>query len=1112
MPCTRAATLQCPYMFYLPRRIEKRARTTVHRLGIDIGSKTIKLALLDDEGQLLYSDYLRHQSKVKNRLLEAVHRCAWMAGDREVQVTVTGSAGMRVAELFDVPFVQEVVALKHAVEDRMPDTDVVLEMGGEDTKLVYLTGTPEQRMNTVCAGGTGGFIDMMAGLMGVRSSKMQNLALGANATYPIASRCAVFAKSDVRPLLNAGVRKEDVAASVLEAVCTQAVAGLSAGRPIEGKVALLGGPFQYIPYLRRAFCKVTGIPLSDATIPDDAHLTVAIGAALSDEASESIALSALEQRIEATDFANEEGMRRLPTLFSSKEEYEAFKERHAGCTIPRGQVIESNENLFIGIDAGSTTMKMALINEAGELCAYQYEWNEGDVTESLPRMLELIYREFGNVYMDREVIRRSCIVGYGEDFCRAAYRVDMGEVETVAHLRAARELASDVDFLMDIGGQDIKCFYVKDGVIDDIVLNEACSSGCGSLFDSMARSMGYTKEGFAALAVTAKAPVDLGTRCATFMESRVKHAQKEGADIADIAAGVSYSTARNALFKVVRQPDFKNVGKRIMVQGGAFANDALLRAFELETGTEVLRPNLSQIMGAWGAALLARDEWLALKERDPQAAERACSGLLDSASLKELRIRKRSVRCDQCPNACRLAVTSFTDARGESSDRFYVTGNRCERGALAAGGMQQKAAIPPNMVRLKNELIAACDAVADIEAADAVRVGIPKALALYESYPYWHAFFTALGCTVVAGGAHGEELFRKGMSCIPAEGACYPSKLVYGHCADLAQRGAQVIFVPSMSQDFAREGLLGLPFDVGFHDCPLIERMGDMVHDNALSPYFDDVRFLTPDFAFAEGIDDVAGDFATLLQACGIDAAADEVRAAAAHARETYRCFFDKLEKANARVLARIDAGEFPGALVAGHPYHADPDINHGIDELAGKLGYAVIEQVDYHFGSHADEGERRWFPERELLHSIVASEAHPNLQLIIPRSFGCGIDALFADAAHERIRSGCLPGEKPTSNALKRVFAELKIDQIVDLAAVRIRLRSLAYANRQRGLGTVGDARAWNQLSDADLERIRIERRKRAERKERQRLSRERAAEREATARDNTDGDETES
>ncbi len=1037
------------------------------RLGIDIGSKTIKLALVASSGEVVCESYARHRSKIKEALAEAVHDCVWRFGDREVEACVTGSAGMRVAELLPVCFVQEVVALKRAVETRCPGADAVLEMGGEDTKLLYLSGVPEQRMNAVCAGGTGGFIDLMASLMGERSCDMHRLAMGANTTYPIASRCAVFARSDVRPLLASGARKEDVAASVLEAVCTQAVAGLCAGRPLEGTVVLLGGPFQHIPALRDAFCRVSGIDAAHAIVPDGAHLFVAHGAAASDRRSAPMLLSELEAAIRTADFSQADGIGRLPALFTGKDEYEKFCARHLACRIPVENPVDvaDGSDVFLGIDAGSTTLKMVLVDARGAMLSWRYEWNEGDIAKSFPRMLERIYRDMDAPWMPRKVVRRACIVGYGEDFCRAAFGVDDGEVETVAHLRAALELDPGLDFLMDIGGQDIKCFYVRDGQIDDIVLNEACSSGCGSLFDAIARSMRCTKEAFSSEALFAAHPVDLGCRCTTFMESRVKHAQKEGVSRADMAAGVVWACARNALFKVVRRPGFPNAGTRVMVQGGAFANDALLRAFELECGVEVARPDRPELMGAWGAALLARDAHVAAREADPDGAGQARSGLLGPQELAALRIVRRSQRCEACANRCKLMVSCFflpaADGYGRGKERIFVTGNRCEKGARVSGASSfgqalsaagQARPVPPDMVKVKNALIACCDAkgcedaggrgaatrgAAETEKRDAAArgvlsaggacatserrpiVGIPKALALYESYPFWAAFFETLGVSLVAGASTDEGLYRRHMGAIAVEGACYPSKLLFTHAAELARRGAELLFVPDMGSAFARAALLGDAVPDALVECPLVEHAGTMLGRNMDADVFSGVKLAAPVLSGMRTWDEAAEPLRTSLAGAGLVVSADELQAAYLCGQAAYRAFFDELASRGADVLARAEAGEFPVAVLAGHPYHADPGINHGIDELLGQMGYAVVlaDALDPH----------------------TVRTAHSDAQLVVLRSFGCGIDAMRADELHEELR------------AAGRPFAEIKLDQISDLAAVRIRLRSLAYAARAR-------------------------------------------------------------
>ena len=1027
------------------------------RLGIDIGSKTIKLVLLDAENTLVYSRYIEHRSQIKRAFSEAIHDVLWRQGDCEVEAFVTGSAGMRVVELFEIPFIQEVVALKRAVRTYSPQANVILEMGGEDTKLVYLDNPPEQRMNTICAGGTGSFIEMMASMMGVRSEDFQSLAANASVTYPIASRCAVFAKSDVRPLLNSGARKEDIAGSVLRAVCMQAIAGLSGGRPLEGTVVLLGGPFRHIPALRDAFCEVSGISKEHALVPENAHLMAAIGATLGNGRGAVVRLADFEQAIIGADFENLDGMRRLEPLFTSQLEYERFRLRHAKCRIPQTGLVDSSENLFLGIDAGSTTVKIALIDESGALCDYDYAWNEGDISVSLTKMLTDLYGRMYGAWMPHKNIARSCSIGYGEEYCKAAFGVDFGEVETVAHLRAAQALVPDVDFLLDIGGQDIKCFYVKDGAIVDIVLNEACSSGCGSLFDSVARSLKRTKEKFATEALYASAPVDLGTRCATFMDSRVKHAQKEGASLGDIAAGVCYSTVRNALFKVVRRPDFSQVGSNVVVQGGAFANDAILRAFEKETGVHVKRPDLAQVMGAYGAALLARDEWLAQRNDAADDAEVTPGGLIGPDALASLFPKKKTAVCPGCTNSCRLTITTFGNAGG--TGRTLIVGNKCQRGEMLANGSKQAAVVPPNVFEMKRGLIAKyfedrgqADGLAvDCHVADTPTVGIPLALSLYESYPFWATFFRGLGFRVIAPSANDEALFRLGMDCIPIEGSCYPAKLLYGQVKWLIQQGAQSIFLPYSTQGFMREGLLGLPYGQA-QTCPYIELAPELASCNMVDFAQSSVELVSPDFRQVGDVPSAVAALASALERSGLSVPCEVVQRAFIEAQHEYSRFYHVLDRATAQVMKHVDEGVYPAALVIGHGYHADIGISHGIDKVLADLGYAVIEQMDYAFGERRkavyapgsgpiSELGQLWATNAEALYSAKTALARTDIQPIFLRSFGCGVDAAVADAVADLM------------HAANRPYAELKLDQIVDLAAVKIRLRSLAYAIRHNAL-----------------------------------------------------------
>lgn len=1026
------------------------------RLGIDIGSKTLKLMLLDENGRELFSSYEKHHGRIGELLQESIRSMIWHLGDRDVRISVAGSSGMRIAELFRIPFVQEVVALKRAVLELYPNADAVLEMGGEDTKLIYLSGTPEQRMNNVCAGGTGSFIEMMGGLMGERTTAIDRLAMGHTTIYPIASRCAVFAKSDVRPLMNAGARNEDIAASILDAVCIQAIAGLSAGRPLAGTVILLGGPFQYISSLRESFCRVSGFDREHAIVPENAHLFVARGAALSGRASESMLLSEFLRMLECSVFENKSGIERLRPLFETEEDLEAFRMRHSKSRVPRVTWSNADTDLFLGVDAGSTTAKIALIDSTGALIDYDYHRHRGDVVGSLTRMMNRILQHLDSKYTIKRVVRRSCAVGYGEELCRAAFGIDDGEVETVAHLRAALAIDPEVDFLMDIGGQDVKCFYVSNGSIQDVVLNEACSSGCGSLFDSVSNSLNKNRRDFVSEAMRSKAPVDLGTRCTTFMNSRIRHALKEGVSSEDIAAGVCYATVRNALFKVVRQPDFSKVGKHVVVQGGAFGNDALLRAFELETGTEVSRPDLAPIMAAWGAALLARDNWLTLKKGDPELASRTLSGLVSLDTMNNTEISKNVVRCDGCTNRCELRIARFDvrkDAicnRTSDEGRVLVTGNRCERGALMNGATGVRRNPLPNLLKYKRSLISSYGnnggGMSVDSGASGLRVGIPKALALYESYPFWKTMFDELGVDVVDCADPCDSTFKAGMGCIPAEAMCYPAKSVYGQAVDLAVRGADVLFVPIIETAFSRFGLADVPYDQTTKTCPLVENMGSMLISNAAGSPLEGVVIALADLRGALSSEDICKSVAEALAEAGLILDLNDVRRAVKAASREYRRFLEKIENKKSEVIAQVKEGRFPAVLLIDHGYHAAEGISRNVDELIVESGYAVIEQGilgcacagSFDVGSTSEESAF-WYENEVALESVEKCKNCPDIQPVIMRSFGCGIDALAADRLRDRLRDA------------GSIYTELKIDQIADMAAMRIRLRSLAYAHRQR-------------------------------------------------------------
>lgn len=765
-------------------------------IGLDIGSTTVKMVLLDGGLHPVHHCYQRHHSDMRSAVRDLLHETAAIVGESPVGMLITGSGGLGLAERLSVGFVQEVVAVRTAVRSLVPDADVVIELGGEDAKIVYLSGSVEERMNGSCAGGTGAFLDQMASLLQTDSAGLDALAADATTIYPIAARCGVFAKTDVQPLLNQGARREDVAASILQSVVTQTISGLACGRPIKGKVVFLGGPLNYLPQLRARFVETLGADATSTVCPTNAHLVVATGAALS--ARDGDALDTLPWILERLDGlrtdVGSEGI--LPPLFTSTEEYTRFTERHGRAVVPRRDLDTFSGPVYLGIDAGSTTFKAALVGPEGELLYSHYEANHGDIISSARRTLRALYEALPPTVH----IAASVVTGYGEGLLHTGFRVDRGEIETIAHARAARELAPDVDFILDIGGQDMKCLHITDGVIDRIMLNEACSSGCGSFIETFAKSLGLSLSSFVFQALFAERPVDLGSRCTVFMNSRVRQAQKEGASVADIAAGLCYSVVKNALYKVIRVRDLSDLGSRVVVQGGTFVNDAILRAFETLTGSQVLRPDIAGLMGAWGAALLARDH----------ARPGAVSTLLSADEVEGLEVAQRTSRCRGCANRCLLTISRFDGSRS------YVSGNRCERGSTEEGSAAATAptapaaapkaapspapagsgptaapasapAATPDLFRYKYQKLFDREPLA-VEAAPRGAVGIPRALNMYENYPFWFTLFTSLGFRVVLSARTTGRTYQAGIDSIPSESVCYPAKLAHGHVEDLISR------------------------------------------------------------------------------------------------------------------------------------------------------------------------------------------------------------------------------------------------------------------------------------------------------------------------------------
>ena len=996
------------------------------RLGIDVGSTTVKLAVIDEGNNLVYANYERHHTDVRATAKELFARAEKVIGDTPMRVSITGSGGMLLAKWLDLEFVQEVIASKRAVETLIPQTDVAIELGGEDAKIIYFDNGIEQRMNGTCAGGTGAFIDQMASLLKTDAPGLNELAKGMERIHPIASRCGVFAKSDVQPLLNEGARPEDIAASIFQAVANQTVSGLACGHPIRGYVAFLGGPLQYLSELRKRFYITLGLDEEHRIVPENAHLFVATGAALAGESDKHITFAEAIGLLENLADVQGSEVPRLAPLFADEAALEEFRTRHAQQVVPKGDIATYSGRVFIGIDAGSTTMKAAVVGEDGELLYTWYDNNNGDVLGTAKTIMNDIYAKLP----EGCTIGHVTTTGYGEALLIQALRADSGEIETVAHLRGAKAFVPDVNFILDIGGQDMKCLQVKDGVIEHIMLNEACSSGCGSFIASFADSMNMTVQEFAKVALTAEQPVDLGSRCTVFMNSRVKQAQKEGATIGDVAAGLSYSVIKNALFKVIKLRDFDEIGQWCVVQGGTFMSDATLRAFELLTGKDVIRPDIAGTMGAYGAALLARD----------RAGADGVSGVLSAEALNALTVKLTNVHCGRCENNCLLTINDFGEGRR------FITGNRCEKGA---GRTRDKNALKaPNLFKYKNDLIFNREVLPADEAPRGT-VGIPRALNMYENYPFWHAFFTKLGFSVVVSDQTSGKTYDAGIESMPSESVCYPAKLSHGHIMNLLAKDPDFIWMPCIRWERQEDGGA-----TNHYNCPIV-----MSYPQALGLNVDElankkIQFMDPFIPYDKKNELKRRLYELVSVQREKDAAEGRGRFKGAHitraeideavnyAWEADLKFKGDMHRAGDEALAWIEEHDAHGIVLAGRPYHNDPEINHAIPELVNSFGFAVLTEDSV---AHKMTPERpirvvdQWMFHSRLYRAARFVAQRHDLDLIQLFSFGCGLDALTTDEVQEILeKSG-------------KIYTVLKIDQVSNLGAARIRIRSLMAALKEQ-------------------------------------------------------------
>ena len=965
------------------------------RIGMDVGSTTIKCVVLDDAENIVYSTYERHYSHITEKAREMLQNVArtYVPGGR-ARLAISGSAGMGMAEGCKVPFVQEVFATRVAAKRLAPEADVVIELGGEDAKILFLTGGTEVRMNGSCAGGTGAFIDQMATLLKLSADEMDKEAQKAEKTYTIASRCGVFAKSDVQPLINQGAQAADIAASIYQAVVNQTIAGLAQGRPITGNVLYLGGPLTFSTVLRQSFDKTLGVT---GTLPQNSLLFVALGAAFyADQTMELDTVVENMGRRGMGEYASQ------PPLFESKEQYEAFRARHEKASVPRKPFGPDCGPVHIGIDAGSTTVKMAVIDEEANILFTDYRPNLGNPVPLLKEVLQQLYAEHPGL----KVVSVTT-TGYGEELVKNAFGADYGVVETVAHFTAAKYFMPDVDFIIDIGGQDMKCFKIENGAISNIFLNEACSSGCGSFLQTFAQALGYDVKDFARLGLFADKPVDLGSRCTVFMNSSVKQAQKDGASIENISAGLSISVVKNALYKVIRASSPRELGRNIVVQGGTFYNEAVLRAFEKEMGVEVIRPDIAGLMGAFGAALHGR----ALAKPGQR------STMLDAAGLAAFTQNVKSIQCGGCGNHCQLTINTF------AGGKKFISGNRCEKPVT---GHTDKGEL--NLYEYKRQLMEQYQPVPGPRGS----IGIPLALNMWELLPFWHAFFTKLGFAVYHSPMSSRGLYLDGQATIPSDTACFPAKLAHGHIRALSRLGLDAIFYPCMTYNLD-EGLSD-----NHYNCPVVAYYPEVLAGNC--PELEHTRFLY-DYVGLHRPHDFVNKMTEILQRDFGGIRKGEVKAATEAGFAEYHAHMQRVRDQGAKIIARARAEGRRIIVLAGRPYHVDPEVNHGIDTLITRYGAAVVteDSVSWMEEKFPTTVLNQWTYHARLYAAAKYCTEQPDMELVQLVSFGCGVDAITTDETREILQEG------------GKLYTQLKIDEITNLGAVNIRLRSLFAALDER-------------------------------------------------------------
>ncbi len=984
--------------------IDKKTNT----LGIDIGSTTVKIVILNEHKEILYSEYERHYANIQETLAKLVNNAQEELGDIDLAPMITGSGGLTISKHLGIPFVQEVVAVSTSLQDFAPQTDVAIELGGEDAKIIYFTNGIDQRMNGICAGGTGSFIDQMASLLKTDAAGLNDYAKDYKAIYPIAARCGVFAKSDIQPLINEGATKPDLAASIFQAVVNQTISGLACGKPIRGNVAFLGGPLHFLTELKAAFIRTLNLTEEHIIAPSHSHLFAAVGAAMSSNFDIITSFQKLSLKL-TSGIKMEFEVNRMTPLFRDETEYELFKTRHSQHSVVKGDLSTYEGDCYLGIDAGSTTTKVAVVGENGSLLYSFYSSNNGSPLKTAMKSIKEIYE----ILPDSARIVRSCSTGYGEALIKAALMLDEGEVETVAHYYAAAFFEPKVDCILDIGGQDMKCIKIKNNSVDSVQLNEACSSGCGSFIETFAKSLNYEVADFAKVALFAKNPIDLGSRCTVFMNSKVKQAQKEGASVSDISAGLAYSVIKNAIYKVIKITDPKDLGENIVVQGGTFYNEAVLRSFELLSKCEVVRPDIAGIMGAFGAALIAREHYNGEE-----------TTMLTIEKINSLKIEASMARCKGCTNNCQLTINRFTGGRQ------FISGNRCERGL----GKEKNKDNIPNLFEYKLKRLFSYQPLEDDKAYRG-KVGIPRVLNQYENYPFWFTFFTELGYKVILSPESSHKIYELGIESIPSESECYPAKLVHGHVMWLIKQGIDFIFYPSIP--YERKEVEGAN---NHYNCPIVASYSENIKNNVEELYNSHINFQNPFLSF-ESEEIILKRLIAIMKGL-TDTSDTEVKAAVHKAWLEMEAERNDIRKKGEETIAYLQETGRKGIVLAGRPYHVDQEINHGIPELINSYGVAVLTEDSI---SHLGKVDRpvvvvdQWMYHSRLYAAASYVKTMPNLELIQLNSFGCGLDAVTTDMVNDILsKSG-------------KIYTVLKIDEVNNLGAARIRIRSLLSAIKDR-------------------------------------------------------------